>query len=104
MTLWVHCSCRFNHKTAAEDVHFTSVYSNSDFDTDEERADLSSPGSEVEPPKERSKGKGKAEEKINEESLGGSPSDWEGSDDVLEMILVKDVTKDAEVSSYKHLV
>lgn len=182
--------CRFNHKTAAEDVHFTSVLSDSDSDSEEPEPDTS--GSDDETPKEATKRRGKfnsspkpkeaaeTKGKLNngvddspkpkeatkrrgksnpnvdespkeaikqrsksapaaaespkpkeatykrrskpnpieeedepikdrgvsdpgaeEENGVGSPSDWEGSSEVLEMIMVKDVAKGTEVG-YLH--
>ncbi|KAH9558120.1 hypothetical protein CY35_07G119900 [Sphagnum magellanicum] len=94
----------FNHKTAAEDVHFTSVFD----DSNSEEADLSS--SPIRNKHDTGQFHGKeadlhlngSEEAVSSSQNGvenstGSPSDWEGNTDILEMILVKDVAKGHEI-------
>ncbi|CAM6058757.1 unnamed protein product [Sphagnum tenellum] len=98
----------FNHKTAAEDVHFTSVFD----DSNSEEADLSS--SPIRNKHDigqfyldlNSNNNGchheGSEEAVSSSQNGvenstGSPSDWEGNTDILEMILVKDVAEGHEI-------
>ena len=175
------CLCRFNHKTGAEDVHFTSVLSDSDSDSEEGEPEPTTPdnadeildettkeatkrinklnasvcdspklkeatkdnfisnGDEGSRPKEAIKKRGKLaptaadspkpknatykrrsksvpieeeiptkegdesdpivkEENAEEENIEEN-ANWEGSSEVLEMIMVKDVAKGSEVGN-----
>lgn len=70
---------RFNHKTGAEDVHFTSVFSHfgSENDSDDSnRYDENAIDSDLQSP-----------------NMGDDPA-------VLQMIIVKDVNAGAEVSNF----
>jgi SET domain-containing protein 6 len=138
--------CRFNHKTGAEDVHFTSVLSDSDSDSEpstpdetleeatKKKGDVdvspkpkrrgnSNPNVDESPkiPKEAINQRGKPasaeslkpaevtykrrakanpieeEEEPTKEGDAENAENWEGSSDVLEMIMVKDVAKGTEV-------
>lgn len=87
---------RFNHKTAAEDVHFTCVSSNSESDTD----------TEIE--KDTDQENERDDEPINHDShsereyfSGGSDLELSSSSGdeptYMEMIIIKDVKAGAEV-------
>lgn len=72
---------RFNHKTGAEDVHFTSVSSHCDSDND---SDESSGYDENANDSDRD---------LQSQNIGDNPA-------VLQMIIVKDVKAGAEVSTF----
>jgi hypothetical protein len=80
---------RFNHKTAAEDVH---IVGDSDADADESPS-ISGDRNHV----EVEEGNSPESHNQDEEFKVLSPSGSDANSDVLEMILVKDVSADAEV-------
>ncbi|KAK9228632.1 hypothetical protein WN944_021586 [Citrus x changshan-huyou] len=99
-SMWCHS---FNHKTGAEDVHFTSVSSHCQSDSDADNDDhVVANSDDNEPSTEHPHGDG---EEFSAPSNGKSPlggSDLESSaledvPTVLQMIMVKDVRAGAEV-------
>lgn len=86
----------FNHKTDAEDVHFTSVASHSDSDEDSKVSgdDSETSGNESEISNNGSDKKNECENNIND-----AGSELDNSDDpaVMQMIIVKEVEAGAEV-------
>lgn len=86
----------FNHKTDAEDVHFTSVASHSDSDEDSKVSgdDSKTSGNESEISNNGSDKKNECENNIND-----AGSELDNSDDpaVMQMIIVKEVEAGAEV-------
>lgn len=93
------CFWRFNHKTDAEDVHFTSIASHSDSDEDSKINDddsvTSANDSEI-------SNIGFDKKNEYENNIDDTGSELNDSDDpaVLQMIIVKEVEAGAEVRTY----
>lgn len=98
--------CRFNHKTGAEDVHFTSTSSDHESESDADDNDNGYVHEPAADSDEISTEKSQLDDVTSSVSTGNN-SDSEGSSvaggdepDVLQMIMVKDVAVGSEVSIY----
>lgn len=96
--------CSFNHKTGAEDVHFTSVSSHCQSDSDADNDDhVVANSDDNEPSTEHPHvdGEESSAPSNGKSYLGGSDLESSALEDVptvLQMIMVKDVRAGAEVS------
>ena len=104
---------RFNHKTAAEDVHFTSVSSNSESDDEAESGqtdehiktddddDEDDPNASLSPVNDPEPDIALSDEKSTDDSYVEHPLVWGDDPATLEMIMIKDVKIGNEVSSVR---
>ena len=96
--------CSFNHKTGAEDVHFTSVSSHFESDSDADNDDHVVANSDDNQPSTEHPhvdGEESSAASNGKNSLGGSDLESSAFEDVptvLQMIMVNDVRAGAEVS------
>lgn len=91
----------FNHKTAAEDVHLTSLSSNSDSDVEDSDSLAMQTLSESEvataPRRPDKMARVETNEPLTARESSNSTRSLNGEDDVLEMILVKNVPSGSEI-------
>lgn len=99
----LHICCRFNHKTAAEDVHLTSLSSNSDSDVEDSDSlamqTLSDSEVATAPRRPDKMARVETNEPLTARESSNSTRSLNGEDDVLEMILVKNVPSGSEVQA-----